>query len=182
MIRIGNKIQQEGKSRDEFTIVINNIEMREKDGYVYKYSKYNYIFAEIYNLHFSRLAFDLTFKNAMFEISELNAFYQVEFTDLFDNIKIEKVQDNGNEKYVLSFIISFKDFENWKKPFSIQEFHDSMNERINNGRDLDFKWHILDDELFINGCGIVFETYNADDTIISFINYKLQDIKKYMMR
>ncbi|MBR8645138.1 hypothetical protein KEH51_15725 [[Brevibacterium] frigoritolerans] len=77
--------------------------------------------------------------------------------------------------------MGFNDFENWKNPFSIQEFADVISERINRDSDLEFKWE-QEEEMVVNGCEIVFEVYEGNETINSIIEGGLASIKKYMMR
>ncbi|WP_427137344.1 hypothetical protein [Psychrobacillus psychrodurans] len=178
MIKIGRKIEEEQSYLEKFLLLINDIEITNECGYIW-YSSFSKEYdARIWDLQYATLAFDLSFRDAMLEISKLNLIYQVEFTELIDGVSIKKVQNNDNDKYVLSLEIGFDNFENWKNPYSIQEIADALSERINKDKNLGFKWKQSDDEIVVNGCQIVFETNDENESIKSFINAELPTIKK----
>ncbi|KON69124.1 hypothetical protein AKG34_10235 [Peribacillus butanolivorans] len=175
MIKIGEKIQgQRGGS--DFSLLVNDMEVPRESGYIYKFPDGD-LYAQINDWKYLKLVFNSTFIGVMSEIPTIYANLQVEFTDLIDGINIKKIQEVGIEKYILAFEMSFNDFENWKNPFSIQEFADVISERINRDSDLEFKWE-QEEDMVVNGCGIVFEVYDGNESINSFVESGLASIKK----
>ncbi|MGE7761519.1 hypothetical protein [Peribacillus sp. NPDC097895] len=178
MIKIGEKIQVKyKKSFDEYSLLINDMEVPRESGYISDFPMGEFT-AKIDDLEYLKLAFNSTFIDAMSEIPIIKSNYKYELIDLIDGINIEKIQNVGINKYILAFEISFNDFQDWKNPFSIHEFAEVISERINRDRDLEFKWRQLDEDVVINGCEIVFEIYDGNETINSFIEGGLSSIKK----
>ncbi|WP_230163523.1 hypothetical protein, partial [Peribacillus simplex] len=168
MIRIGEKIEDNGGIPYEFSLFVNGREVPRESGYIFKFPTGDFT-ATIADWEYGKLAFNSTFIGAMSEIPIIKSNYQFDFIDLIDGINIEKIENAGIEKYILAFEMGFNDFENWKNPFSIHEFAEVISKRINRDSDLEFKWIQKEEDMVVNGCEIVFEVYDGNETINSFI-------------
>ncbi|MFD4931565.1 hypothetical protein ACFWMS_22100 [Peribacillus butanolivorans] len=177
MIRIGEKIEDNGGIPYEFSLFVNGMEVPRESGYIYKFPTGDFT-ATIADWEYGKLAFNSTFIGAMSEIPIIKSNYQFDFIDLIDGINIEKIENGGIEKYILAFEMGFNDFENWKNPFSIHEFAEVISKRINRDSDLEFKWIQKEEDMVVNGCEIVFEVYDGNETINSFIEGGMASIKK----
>lgn len=178
MIRVGEELINQVSAYKKYNLIINDIVVSEEIGSVIflgindeNYSAY------INKLEFTEMVMDFSFKDAMRETQFLRCRYPWDCNGIFEDIKIEKVLENGREKYQLRFESSFNGIENWKQAFSIREYVELMEKLINSDDNLDLKWVRIDEDMVLE-CEIFCETCEGEMVIRSYVEEKLSTINK----
>ncbi|MDF9545755.1 hypothetical protein [Bacillus cereus] len=178
MIRVGDALDNQVSTYKNYNLIINDMLIPEENGRILflgitdeKYSAY------INDIEVTEMVLDFSFKDATNETMFLRCSYPWDSNGIFEDIKIEKVLENGREKYHLRFESSFNGIENWKQVFSIREYVELMEKIINSDDDLDFEWVRVDEDMALE-CEIFCETCDGEKIIRSYVEGKLSAIKK----